>query len=70
MTRIEQRRSVRWCLSKLLDGASSSWIFHPSQALTKSQYIHYLNMHYRLQLLETMPGPLSFLLNKLPNRAL
>jgi hypothetical protein len=68
MTRIERNRCVRWRLGWLPGGKLEPCPKHPTQMLTKQHAVRCLDMHHRLQMPETVQDPLSFLLNRLPNR--
>ncbi|KAG1539847.1 hypothetical protein G6F47_007244 [Rhizopus delemar] len=68
MTRTERNICVRWRLGWLPGGKLEPCPRHPTQILTKQHAVRCLDMHHRLQMPETVQGPLSFLLNRLPNR--
>ncbi|KAG1555955.1 hypothetical protein G6F49_006702 [Rhizopus delemar] len=68
LTRTERNRCVRWRLGWLPGGKLEPCPSHPTQIPTRQHVIRCLDMHHRLQMPETVQDPLSFLLNKLPNR--
>ena len=68
MTRTERDRCVRWRLGWLPGGKLEPCPRRPTQMLTKQHAIRCLDMHHRLQMPEIVQDPLSFLLDKLPNR--
>jgi hypothetical protein len=61
MTRTERNRCVRWRLGWLPGGKLEPCPRHPTQILMKQHAIKYLDMHSRLQMPETVQGPLLFL---------
>ncbi|KAG1178107.1 hypothetical protein G6F70_007913 [Rhizopus microsporus] len=67
MSRIDRSRCVRWRLGWLSGYKTVPCARHQSELFTKQHAIHCLNIHRRLQILETTTDPLSFLLNRLPN---
>ncbi|KAG1322633.1 hypothetical protein G6F62_010134 [Rhizopus arrhizus] len=68
MSNTERSRIVRWRLGWLPGGAPKPCIYHPNDMFTRSHAICCLHMHRRLQMPLTVPDPLSFLINKLPNK--
>ncbi|KAG1055300.1 hypothetical protein G6F43_002739 [Rhizopus delemar] len=68
MTRRERNRCVRWRLGWLPGSKLETCPRHPTQMLTKQHAIGCLDMHDRLQMPEAVQDPLSFLLDRLPNR--
>ncbi|KAG1464000.1 hypothetical protein G6F46_002979 [Rhizopus delemar] len=68
MSKSERSRFIRWSLGWIPGGRYKTCYQHPDQSFTKAHAIHYLQMHRRLMMPETVSGPLSFLLNILPAR--
>ncbi|KAG0803727.1 hypothetical protein G6F29_008722 [Rhizopus arrhizus] len=68
MSNTERSRIDRWRLGWLPGGVPKPCIYHPNDMFTKSHAIWCLHMHRRLQMPLTVPDPLSFLINKLPNK--
>ncbi|KAG0769884.1 hypothetical protein G6F26_009180 [Rhizopus arrhizus] len=66
MTPVERSRLLRWRLSWLPGGLPKPCIYHPFDLLTRTHATECLHMHRRLQMPQSIPDPLSFLLNKLP----
>ena len=68
MSNSERSRCIRWRLGWLPGGKPKPCPRHPAHHLSKKHGINCLNMHRRLFMPETIPDPLSFLLNMLPSR--
>ncbi|KAG0737084.1 hypothetical protein G6F57_010291 [Rhizopus arrhizus] len=63
----ERSRCIQWKLGWLPAGKPKPCPRHPAHHLSKKHAINCLNMHRRLFMSETIPDPLSFLLNMLPS---
>jgi hypothetical protein len=68
MTRTERNRRVHCHLDWLPGGKPVPCPKNSIKMLAKQHVIRCLDMQHRLQMPETVQDPLSFLLNKLPNR--
>ena len=68
MTRIERDRCLRWRFGWLPLGKLQPCPFHPSELFNKRHSIQCLQMYTRLFLPQTIEDPLSFLLNKIPQK--
>ncbi|KAI8991592.1 hypothetical protein BDF20DRAFT_811241, partial [Mycotypha africana] len=66
MTAAERSRCIRWRLGWLPNGYSAACPRHPHAPLTKTHALWYLNVYNRLCLPNTIDGPLSLLLDRLP----
>lgn len=70
MTQLECDWCLHWGLGWLSGGKPKSCSCHSNHLFTRQYAICYLHIRRQLQILPSVPDPLPFLLNRLPNKSL